>query len=156
MGRTKGWDDESVMRHNFKMQKQAISLPLNASFVQPTVIGAHNIINGVATIYIKPLSVNDVWKGRRFRTDTYDQYEKAIIRVLPPLSLPAPPFKVTFKFGMSSKGSDVDNCIKPLQDVLAGHYKFNDNQIYELHVYKKIVKKGEEYFSFIIESLVTT
>ena len=32
-------------------------------------------------------------------------------------------------------------------------YKFNDNQIYELHVYKEIVKKDNEFIQFEITEL---
>jgi Holliday junction resolvase RusA-like endonuclease len=49
---------------------------------------------------------------------------------------------------MSSKGSDVDNCIKCLQDSLAETYGFNDNRIYKLVVEKVDVKKGGEFVEF--------
>ena len=34
-------------------------------------------------IKIKPLSVNDAWQGRRFKTDNYKKYERDLMLILP-------------------------------------------------------------------------
>lgn len=34
-------------------------------------------------IKIKPLSVNDAWKGQRFKTKEYKQYEQDLMFILP-------------------------------------------------------------------------
>ena len=104
-------------------------------------------------VKIKPLSVNDAWKGRRFRTDAYKSYERALLLMLPKITLPKSPYKLELVFGFSSKGSDIDNPNKNLTDVLSKKYGFNDNEIYELHVKKEIVKKGQEFIKFQILSL---
>lgn len=60
--------------------------------------------------------------------------------------------KINFVFGFSNKLADLDNPVKPMMDILQKKYGFNDAQVYELEVQKKIVKKGNEYISFIIQN----
>ena len=103
------------------------------------------------SLNIKPLSVNEAWKGRRFKTPAYKSYEKDVLHKLPDGDLPVPPYRVHYEFGFSNKASDIDNPVKLLQDILQMKYKFDDNLIYEMHVKKVIVKKGEEYFKVLIE-----
>lgn len=97
---------------------------------------------------IKPLSVNDAWKGKRYRTDNYKIYAKAVGLMLKFDKIPKGKLKLVLRFGFSSKGSDIDNPIKPLVDILQKKYLFNDNRIYKLDVEKFDVKKGEEYLEF--------
>ena len=104
-------------------------------------------------IKIKPLSINEAYSGRRRRTKAYNNYINNVMYQLKKIALPVPPFSLSYEFGYSSKGSDIDNAVKPITDILQKRYGFNDNQIYELHVIKKIVKKGKEYIKFKIESL---
>lgn len=104
-------------------------------------------------INIKPLSVNEAWKGKRFKTDKYKVYEKVLVYMLPKLEIPKGKLKIEFKFGFSSKASDWDNPVKPIQDILQKKYGFNDNRIYEARVIKEIVPKGKEFFEFKITEL---
>lgn len=105
-------------------------------------------------IELKPLSVNEAWKGRRFKTDAYKKYERNLTFILPKkLIIPEPPFVITLKFGFSSASSDWDNCIKTTQDILAKKYKFNDKLIRRGIVDTEIVPKGKEYLEFKIETL---
>lgn len=99
---------------------------------------------------IKPLSVNNVFKGRRFRTKEYDIYEMQVRNKLQKILIPEGYLSIKYKVGFSSNGSDLDNCIKPFQDIISKHYGFNDNRIYHFEVFKEIVKKGNEYISFEI------
>lgn len=99
-------------------------------------------------INIKPLSVNECWQGRRFKTDNYLSYEKELLRLLQPIELPEKPYKISFEFGFSSRASDWDNCVKAAQDILQKRYGFNDKDIIEAYVVKKYVKKGQEYLQF--------
>lgn len=103
-------------------------------------------------IKIKPLSVNDCWKGRRFKSEAYEAYEKELWYLLPKkILIPDGELKVFYEFGVSSKNSDWDNMIKPFQDILQKKYDFNDNRIYRAIVQKVIVKKGEEYIKFSLK-----
>ena len=104
-------------------------------------------------IDIKPLSVNKCWAGRRFKTPEYKQYEKDIFPLLPKITIPKPPYKVYYEFGFSSAASDLDNPIKPLQDILQKKYGFDDKLVHEMLVRKYKVKKGNEYIRFKIEHL---
>jgi len=99
---------------------------------------------------IKPLSVNECWRGKRFKTAKYKAYEKEMLFTLPKLKLPEPPYSVYYEFGFSSASSDLDNPVKPLQDVLQKKYGFNDKHIYEMLVRRVKVKKGQEYLKFEI------
>jgi hypothetical protein len=105
-------------------------------------------------INIKPLSVNQCWKGRRFKTDKYKIYERNLFTLLPDIEIPEPPYKVYYEFGFSSASSDLDNPVKPLQDILSKKYNFNDKKIHEITIKRTKVKKNEEYLIFFIESLL--
>ena len=104
-------------------------------------------------IKIKPLSVNECWQGKRFKTKAYKDYEKKLLLLLPKLKLPEPPYKISFEFGFSNVLSDWDNPIKPLQDILQKKYSFNDRDVFEAKVKKIKVSKGQEYLKFNIETL---
>lgn len=100
---------------------------------------------------IKPLSVNKVWAGRRFKTPAYKEYERELFYLLPKtLKLPEGKIDLKIKWGMSSRGGDIDNPAKPFIDVLQKKYGFNDSRIYRLTLEKSIVPKGLEYVEFDI------
>ncbi len=103
-------------------------------------------------IKIKPLSVNRAWQGRRFKTPAYRAYEKELLLRLPRFKLPAAPYFISYTFGFSSKLSDIDNSIKGFQDILCKKYLFDDRDICKIIVEKEIVKKGEEFINFEIET----
>ncbi|WBC28420.1 resolvase [Rhodobacteraceae phage LS06-2018-MD05] len=100
-------------------------------------------------INIKPLSINDAFLGRRFKSNKYKMYEFELWYKLPDLKIPKGiKLELKINVGFSSKGSDLDNICKPFQDVISKKYKFNDNQIYRLVMNKEIVKKGSEFIYF--------
>jgi len=102
-------------------------------------------------INIKPLSVNQAWQGRRFKTPKYKSYEKELILKLPNIKIDNNArLKVDIIFGYSNRASDIDNPLKPLLDCLQKKYNINDNMIYELTVKKEIVKKSKEFINFEI------
>lgn len=104
-------------------------------------------------IKIKPLSVNECWKGQRFKTKAYTIYERTLMLMLPKkIIIPEPPFVLTLEFGFSSSASDWDNPIKPFQDVLSKKYNFNDKLIKKGIVSVEKVKKGQEYVKFKLET----
>jgi len=104
------------------------------------------------TLQIKPLSVNEAFKGRKFRTDKYDLFIRNCLLILPKTILipDEKNIKLAIEFGFSSKASDIDNCCKSFIDCLVKKYKVDDRFIQEMHVFKSIVKKGEEYIKFKI------
>ena len=105
------------------------------------------------TIDKKPLSVNQAWQGRRYKTKLYQQYEGKMLADLPELSIPPGPLSVSLTFGFSNRASDLDNPVKPMLDILQKRYHFDDSRIYLLSVNKKIVPKGQESVTFEINTL---
>ena len=104
------------------------------------------------TINIKPLSVNEAFNGTRTRSKKYDAFIKSMMFLLPKqIEYPDPlNIKLAIEFGFSSKASDLDNHLKSVIDCLVKKYKTDDRHIQEIHAFKSIVKKGEEYIKFKI------
>jgi len=103
------------------------------------------------TVKLKPLSVNEAWKGRRFKTKKYDQYERDLTLLLPrTINLPQPPYEIHFIFGLSSMNADGDNNLKQTQDIIAKKYKFNDKHIKRWVIEVDNVEKNQEYICFEI------
>lgn len=95
----------------------------------------------------KPLSVNEAWKGRKFKTENYIKYERAILYMLPRIKVPKAPYRLDIEFGISIL-SDLDNCLKLMIDILQKKYKINDRDIMEIYAKKIVVKKGKEFIAF--------
>ena len=105
-------------------------------------------------IDIKPMSVNEAWKGRRFKTDKYKGFENEMLLKLPNIKIDLESkLKIEIVFGFSSSGSDIDNGLKPFLDCIQKKYGINDNKVYELNVKKEVVKKGNEFIEFKIKEL---
>ena len=102
---------------------------------------------------IKTLSVNDAWKGRRFKTDQYKAYEKELLLLLPNIEIPEGKLQLEIIVGFSSRASDIDNIIKPFLDILQKKYSFNDSRIYRLIIDKTITEKGSEFVAWEISEL---
>ena len=103
-------------------------------------------------IPLKPFSVNEAWKGRRFRTHEYKQFETDLLRLLPrDLEIPKNPYLI-IKWGFSNMGSDWDNPIKPFQDVLQKGYGFNDSIVRNALVFKTKTRKEEEFIEFDVKT----
>ena len=104
-------------------------------------------------INIKPLSTNQLWQGRRFKTPLYKSYEQEMMYLLPKLVVPNSKLLLKIKFGLSSKLADLDNCCKGCVDILARKYDFNDRMIYKIEAEKVITKKGREFIEFEITEI---
>ena len=103
----------------------------------------------------KPLSVNEAWQGKRFKTPLYKTYEETILLTMPKGKIDGEQMlRVEFFFGFSNKASDLDNPVKLLLDIAQKKYGFNDKNIYELNVRKCIVKKGDEFIQMGIYKLL--
>jgi len=105
---------------------------------------------------IKPLSVNEVWQGRRFKTKKYKAYEKEVIYTLRPMVIPEGPLQINLKFGFSNSASDFDNPVKPFVDCLQKKYGFNDKRIRRAIIDIEMVKKGNEFIEFELIQLGET
>ena len=101
-------------------------------------------------VKIKPLSVNKLFQGRRFRTKEYDRYQKDVFWQLKPMAIPDTKLKLKITVAFSNKAADLDNSLKAFQDILQKFYHFNDSQIYAIDATKVIVKKGHEFIDFEI------
>jgi len=100
---------------------------------------------------INPMSVNAAWRGRRRKTQKYRDYEEVMLGLLEDYDVPEEgDLFILFQWGLSSSAYDIDNPIKPLQDILQTRYEFNDKRVFRMFVEKEKVKKGEEYVQFII------
>jgi Holliday junction resolvase RusA-like endonuclease len=105
----------------------------------------------MARIRIKPLSVNQCWQGRRFKTSLYEAYEEELLYLLPPKVIPPGKIYLYLKVGFSSKTADLDNIIKPVLDILQKKYFFDDKRVYRIEASKEIVKKDSEYLDINLE-----
>ena len=114
-----------------------------------------NILLFSNRVNIKPLSVNEAWKGRKFKSPKYKLYEQELLFALPmtDINWDTLPLEVSLVVGLSNMASDVDNIVKPFIDILQKKYNFNDKYILRLIVEKKMVKKGFEYIEFFIKRL---
>ena len=104
----------------------------------------------IIQIQIKPLSVNEAWQGKRYKTVAYKNYEKNLMLLLPSKIIIPDLIRLDITYWFSNSQSDVDNPTKLLIDILQKKYKFNDSKVYEIHLYKKLTKKGSERIEVII------
>lgn len=103
----------------------------------------------------KPLSVNQAWQGKRFKTPLYKSYEQTILLRMPKGKVDSDEMlRIEFFFGFSNKASDLDNPVKLLLDIAQKKYGFNDKNVFELNVRKCIVKKGDEFIQMGIYKLL--
>ncbi len=102
-------------------------------------------------LYVKPLSINQAFQGRRFKTDKYKAFEKEVLLKLPYTKKQFKgDLRVDIVFGFKTALSDIDNGLKPILDILQKKYGFNDKQIFELNVKKEI---GKEFINIKITEL---
>lgn len=101
---------------------------------------------------IKPLSVNESYRGRKYCTPALTKYKLDLSRMIPLMKIPDGPIAVIYLFGVSSKSADGDNLIKSFQDALCERYGINDRRIYDWRVRKVDVPKGKEFVKFEIST----
>jgi Holliday junction resolvase RusA-like endonuclease len=106
-------------------------------------------------IDVKPLSVNEAWQGRRFKSDKYQEYEKSLLPLLPygDYDFGNHPLELFIRVGFSSSAADLDNVLKPFLDILQKKFKFNDKYIFRIVAEKELVLKGTEYIEYCITKL---
>lgn len=103
---------------------------------------------------IRPLSVNEAWQGRRFKTPRYLGYERDLLLTLPKMEMVHGNVHVELDFFYKrDKVRDLDNGVKPLLDILVKRgYIEDDRYIYELIVRKH--KRNKEGVQVFIEKLL--
>ena len=57
---------------------------------------------------IQPLSVNEAWQGRRYKSKKYKSYETELLYLLPALQIPAGALTIEIEFGFSNAAKDID------------------------------------------------
>ncbi len=97
---------------------------------------------------IKPLSVNEAWQGRRFRSNKYKAYRWDVWGKLPDQDKIEVPAKIWLRleFGFANRASDIDNGLKPFIDILQKKYNFDDKNIFQLDVKKITVERPAKPF----------
>ena len=106
-----------------------------------------------AKVIINPVSVNQCWQGRRFKTTKYKAFETEMLLKMPKAKLPPAPYRIELIFGFATASSDIDNSIKPTLDLIQKKYGINDRDVYELYVLKKVVGNGNQFINYKIESI---
>ena len=70
-------------------------------------------------LHIKPLTVNKVWAGRRFKTQDYKDYEIEVFYALKGIKMVGGFVEVNYRFNLIHFAtSDLDNFAKPLTDII--------------------------------------
>lgn len=92
---------------------------------------------------------------KKIRSPEYDTYERWLSMLLPKLpNFPAGSrLRIDYVFWFKTDASDVDNPIKPLQDIVSKQYWFNDNKIAYITSRKYIVSPGDEFLQIIVTEL---
>jgi Holliday junction resolvase RusA-like endonuclease len=97
-----------------------------------------------------------MWNRRgktTFKSADYLQYQNDIRDQLIGTDWPFGSGQVSFNIiaGLSNRGADLDNVIKPILDTYQGVYEdFNDNKVYNIKLEKRIVKRGGEFLDIRI------
>lgn len=128
---------------------KAKQLPVNSEHVEALRPGRVDP-SLIHIVKVKPLSVNQAWQGRRFKTEKYKSYERELLLQLQPLKVPDGHLSIYIEFGVFNARFDWDNGIKPFQDILQKKYGFDDSRIYTATVIKRKVPRGEDYIAFKI------
>ena len=101
-------------------------------------------------IKVKPLSVNNAWRGKRFKTQAYKDYETEVLYTLPrDITIPEGKLEIHYTFYFTNLSCDLDNPIKTFQDILCKKYNFNDNKIFKIIVEKIISKDSGIEFQIL-------
>jgi len=104
-------------------------------------------------ILIKPLSVNKVWQGRRFKTKDYKNYEIEVLELLKNVKKVSGIVEVKYKFYIKNFSmSDVGNFEKPLSDIIVKAGMIDDDRYVNRIVLEKY-KSDKEYIEIEISKM---
>ena len=90
------------------------------------------------TIPLKPVSINEAFKGRRFKTKKCKEYCNDFLLIAPRKPMVEGIVEVEYRFHVKNhKLSDYDNLIKITQDLIVEKgYIEDDRKIYKATIYK--------------------
>ena len=104
-------------------------------------------------INLQPLSQNQAWSGKRYKSSQYRQYQQDITAYLRTLSLPSiqpkEKYYFYFEFGIPYM-QDLSNGIKLLEDIISDYLGINDRDVDSIFCRKIITKKIDAYIKFNI------
>lgn len=92
-------------------------------------------------------------RNKTYKTAAYTAYQNEIRDELMGIEWPFGDEQVKFEIiaGLSNRGQDLDNVVKPVLDTYQVIYdKFNDNKVYHITLTKEITKKGEEFLDVTV------
>ena len=89
-------------------------------------------------IPIKPISTNQLFQGRRFKTAKYDEFIQAAMYLMPKIPMVKGMIRIRVNFYVKhDKTSDLDNFLKGFLDLIVKKgYIEDDRFIYQLYVKK--------------------
>lgn len=104
---------------------------------------------------IKPISVNEAWQGRRYKTEIYKAYEEQLLWMFKGYKecKPCGLYGIVIKWASpNALKSDIDNVIKPFMDCLvkSGIVK-DDRYCNEMHIEK--IKSKDYFIEFNLYSI---
>lgn len=101
----------------------------------------------------KLLSVNKAWQGRRFKSSEYLALEELLMLLLPRKTMIKGYVEIEYHFFLKNwKMVDVDNLVKPLQDIIVKKgYIEDDRQIKKITAEKHQAEKDS--FSIWIKKI---
>lgn len=97
-------------------------------------------------INIKSLSVNEAWAGRRFKSAKYNKFEIDVNKILPRAKKTRKgEVEIHYTFYIKNYGmTDVDNLIKPIQDIIVKKGYIEDDRKIVFLSAEKIKSKEEK------------
>jgi len=108
------------------------------------------------TLNTKALSVNKCWQGKRYKTKDYQSYEEELTALIYSKRYPKGVFKgkvvvdIIFYLKNASR-TDIDNCVKPLIDILVKNNIIpDDRKIWGMTLEK--IKSLEDKIEVIISN----
>ena len=101
-------------------------------------------------IPLAPISVNECWQGRRFKTSKYDDFIQDMLLVMPARKCVEGALSIHLTFGLPSLlRGDLDNLVKPVLDCMVKKGWIKDDRYINEIVARK-VKSKEKYIEIEI------
>ena len=104
-------------------------------------------------INLQPLSQNQAWAGKRYKTANYKEYEKNLINHFRLLDLPriepGEKFCVYYEWSITNR-VDNSNCVKLFEDILCKYLQVNDRDVLAFYSRKNVVKKADSSIKFAL------